>query len=794
MQNRALRVSFLGLAASLALASCADEAPAPWRPAPAARVALRPTGAPLDFAPVLAARHAPSPGLAPWTIAEGEGKLTDVAVETADPEAPAASEAMVRVGGERTRLFVPVDPAQRFNRVELRVHSPGNQLKKVQVLCFTGSKRCAVSDTALVEPKPGIQTLTFDLPELDGVELVDRVALQAFGFAGEFDLGAFDLIRRPHRAWLPDAGAGPQHVDLATDMRLGVGLSSLAPLEGGAALPPGAHLAFSYGVPYDLRAPGELELAVRVRAKDGAELEQVFAIRPEKGPAAWNSVDLALGELAGPGGAGEVAVRFELRSELGREDLCAIAEPTIYVPMKAPRTVLLVTSDTHRGDHVGGALRAADVRTPVLDALAARGVFFEEAWSTINLTNPSHIAMLTGVHPRDVGIFDNATRLAENAPTLAEAFAAAGYATWAATSAVHLGPTVSGLEQGFDRFSAPARPQRPIAETLAVLEPWLAERTGQPLFVWLHVFDVHGPHKPPEEYAARHWPAERDPYDPSLPDVGIPPAALKKHKLEGLRDPGYQSALYRAEVDYLDVELGRVFSETRFQDAVIGLTGDHGESFGQHGIFFCHAGLYPDTIHVPLVLAFPGAPAGLRVSQRVSNLDLGRTLLDLANLAASEFPGQNLMRAVESPERFDPIFTSGEFDLMAAITKGKWHLIVTLQEYPRAEFARPRARHETELFDLAADPGCTRDLFEQETAVARELRAELAAWLAGARELGWDSREELSGATFEALEELGYVGGESGDADAAGMRASEDGDAPFGPDCACDWCRRLEPE
>jgi arylsulfatase A-like enzyme len=119
--------------------------------------------------------------------------------------------------------------------------------------------------------------------------------------------------------------------------------------------------------------------------------------------------------------------------------------------------VLLVTSDTHRGELLGTTAGGL-VRTPALDALAARGVVFLDAMSTSNATNPSHAALMTGLHPRDTRVVTNRDPLARRAVTLAERFAAAGYRTAATYSAFHLDDATSGLGQGFDRYEGPGAP------------------------------------------------------------------------------------------------------------------------------------------------------------------------------------------------------------------------------------------------------------------------------------------------------------------------------------------------
>ena len=130
--------------------------------------------------------------------------------------------------------------------------------------------------------------------------------------------------------------------------------------------------------------------------------------------------------------------------------------------------------------------------------------------------------MMTGMHPRDTGITDNETPLAERASTLAEAFQAAGYRTLAVTSAFHLAPSHSGLAQGFDRYSAPLGVTRRGRATLDALEPWIEVR-GEPLFVFVHVFDAHSPYRPEAEAALRTSARTRWPRAPAR---GVDPARL----------------------------------------------------------------------------------------------------------------------------------------------------------------------------------------------------------------------------------------------------------------------------
>ena len=178
---------------------------------------------------------------------------------------------------------------------------------------------------------------------------------------------------------------------------------------------------------------------------------------------------LAAGGLAAPG-----CNRIELAVAAGSE------RPS----------VLLVTIDTLRADHVG-VYGAPEAQTPRLDALAVAGTRFETAIASAPLTLPSHASLFTGLDPPRHGVRHNGVyRLEEEFDTLAERFRAAGYATGAVMGAVVLARRY-GLDQGFDSYdegnysrssAAGGFPERSAAEVTDRALEWLA-RASRPFFL-----------------------------------------------------------------------------------------------------------------------------------------------------------------------------------------------------------------------------------------------------------------------------------------------------------------------
>jgi arylsulfatase A-like enzyme/Flp pilus assembly protein TadD len=400
----------------------------------------------------------------------------------------------------------------------------------------------------------------------------------------------------------------------------------------------------------------------------------------------------------------------------------------LHLQRRSGPNVLLVTIDTLRADRVG-AWGARGVETPTLDALAARGVLFEQAMAPVPLTLPSHASLLTGQYPPTHGVRHNAIFvLSDAAETLAERFRAEGYATGAVVGAAVLDPEF-GLEQGFEHYDheiPEARAtsagffERPASVVTDAALAWLRETDG-PFFLWVHYYDPHAGYHPPEPWKSRF--AKR-PYD--------------------------------GEAAYVDHELGRLLAalegEGRLAGTLLAVTSDHGEGLGEHGEGSHSYLIYDSVLHVPLLLAGPGVPAGRRVAPVVANTGLAATLLRLAGLAplAKTDVGDlsPLWEAGAAGEGFAYAESlAGELDHgwapLHAIRSDAFH-------YVRA----PRP----ELFDVAADPRQLANLLPARrpehaaAAAAGEERIErLLADQAALAPVAVDAE------TRAAIEALGYV-------------------------------------
>ncbi len=414
---------------------------------------------------------------------------------------------------------------------------------------------------------------------------------------------------------------------------------------------------------------------------------------------------------------------------------------------------LLITSDTHRADHISIANDRSIVRTPHLDDLARTGVLFEDCFSQTNVTNPSHISLMTGLHPRDTGIVDNRKRMARRAETIAEAYAAAGYRTFATTSAFHLQDTHSGLGQGFDRMEGPIELERDGEISIGILMDWIEESEGLPVFAWLHLFDAHEPYGPPKPFDKRYYDGD-DPFAGDDPDID---PKLIPEWLTGLKDLDYPYAQYRAEVDYLDGALCELLEHDRVASGLVAFTADHGESFGQHGIWWNHAGLYPDTVHIPLIMRWPAGPVGVSVKGAVRQSDVAATMLEISGIDRGEIPGEDLRRAIDDELKIDARYMLGSHFMNAAVQLGKYLFVMDIRPHFERSNEKLRLTGVSELYDISIDPDCENDLLIEEFDIARRLRQRLIEWLESAEDLSLSESQQRTSNDEAMLEGLGYA-------------------------------------
>jgi arylsulfatase A-like enzyme len=401
---------------------------------------------------------------------------------------------------------------------------------------------------------------------------------------------------------------------------------------------------------------------------------------------------------------GEGPARLEIAADVFPEPqtpgkpCIALASPRIEgAPPARPRTVLWISQDTVRADHLG-AFGYERATSPGFDRRSSGWVVFENAVAPSSWTLPSVASQFLSRYPSYHGAVME-TLAANDTPTLFEALGAAGFTVVGVTGNPYISYERS-LARGFDvLFETDGRADD--VNRLLLGAPDLPVEGDLALFV--HYMDPHVPYAPPPPYNRLF----ADPGYRGHVDGGT--NFFKRHPVIDRADTRHLKALYDGELAYTDARISSLLDALRdrglLRDPVIAYTADHGEEFHDHGYWGHSRTLYEELVHVPLALRLPGVP-GRRVAQTVSLVDLAPTLLDLLQLPAPPaFQGRSLLPLARGkhlpdlPAFAETILTPDRHHLVAA-RRGSLKYIVAV---PRGRDRAPVPLHE-EAYDLSVDP------------------------------------------------------------------------------------------
>ena len=405
--------------------------------------------------------------------------------------------------------------------------------------------------------------------------------------------------------------------------------------------------------------------------------------------------------------------------------------------------IIIISIDTLRADHLpiyGGS----GVETPNIDALARDSIVFEDAYSHVPLTLPSHVTMLTGLLPSETGVRNNLGYRFDSArhaslPTLLKA---KGYATGAAVSAyvlrgaTGLGAAFDDYDNQIDRSSeggAMGDLQRSGGETVASAIRWVSEKQNQPFFYLLHLFEPHAPYAPPEPFKSR-----------------------------------YAAAPYDGEIAASDFYVGKFLDALRssgiYDRATIILVSDHGEGLGdhgeaQHGIF-----LYREAIRVPLILKLPqGEMRGTRVKPAAQLADILPTIAAIAGFdVPAKAKGVSLLELARGKVADRRIFSESMYPRihlgwsdLASLVDSRYHYI----DVPRPE-----------LYEITTDPAEKKNILSDQRRVYASMRSEVQA-----HDRSLELPRNIDPEEASKLAALGYLGSSSAASSSAPLPDPKDG-------------------
>jgi len=429
--------------------------------------------------------------------------------------------------------------------------------------------------------------------------------------------------------------------------------------------------------------------------------------------------------------------------------------------------IFLYLIDTLRADALGTYGSKLGL-TPRIDAFAREATTYERAWAPSSWTLPSTVSILSGVYPFEHGMIQTGDYLPGAVPWLPEELAKAGYET-AAFSQWPLGRAF-GVQRGFGNYYLDVRLAKKsyseLARGLFWQHDFRREDPRRPLFAYVHVSDPHAAYEPS---GADRTHADRTP-GTLPPELYNPQIFLAQGFGKNAADTAHLRALYEGEVQHADRQFGAFLDLLRYlglyEKSLVILVSDHGEEFYEHGGFDHGRTLYPELLHVPLIVKLPGEETGLRISQRVSTVDLPPTILALLGRSFGELrlhgkplpmaaPGSaDDGRPLFSQVRVGPSETQAAVDL-ASILSGGVHCIHSGLNTDR--FGKPTPS--LQAFDLSADPSEQAPLTDSDPK-SRPCREELSRWLARAQE-GEKARDQrlrqLPPEEIQRLRSLGYL-------------------------------------
>ncbi|MGH9504492.1 MAG: sulfatase [Terriglobales bacterium] len=463
------------------------------------------------------------------------------------------------------------------------------------------------------------------------------------------------------------------------------------------------------------------------------------------------------------------------------------ANAVAKLPAAAPGApnVLVIVVDTLRADHLS-SFGYARPTSPNIDHIADQGSLFQNAVSTSSWTYPSHASLLTGRYQyehgmdkvRQMPVFGADSLGANGLPTLGGALMQKGYRTGAFSANRTYFTKDLGFGRGFIHFedyfhscsdmfvrtlygrefariylkrsdrSLVKRVLRKLGFTELLdqgaegsgsyggafgirkradvvnreVMAWIDHDRQRPFFAFLNYFDVHDPYGGPRGYATTSWPQQTkvDAYDDG--------------------------------VKYVDDYIGRLMDELDRRglanNTIVIITGDHGESLGQHHLRTHGKALYWELIHVPLVIRYPGhVPAGTRLNVPVTNSAIPATIMELlGEEKQNAFPGPSLSVLWETPGAPtawpSALSEVAKHNIVTSDSQAVGKLVATTADGPMKSVVTARWHlivHKElgdQLYDWVNDPGESNNLIYAPAGqqVASELNARLQGLLARSAE------------------------------------------------------------
>ncbi|NIM15046.1 MAG: sulfatase-like hydrolase/transferase [Candidatus Aminicenantes bacterium] len=437
---------------------------------------------------------------------------------------------------------------------------------------------------------------------------------------------------------------------------------------------------------------------------------------------------------------------------------CIVFAGLILVKKKEEKdfNIILISIDTLRADHLG-CYKYERNTSPAIDEFRKDAVLFRRCMVQSTSTLASHASMFTSLIPSHHGAyFTRSQPLPNNLQTMAEFLHQKNYRTISFNDGGQIAAKF-GMDQGFEiyeslPFKKPAEMvfQRIVNKAVEWIDGHL--HPGEKFFLFLHTYETHHPYTPEKKYLERF----ESGYNGNLPrhiSVELIKQINKGEVTINEEDKKHIINTYDAEIRAMDDSFARFMTflkEKRLYDnTLIIFTSDHGEEFGEHGIWATHAhGLFNEQLHVPLIMKLPASGfASRKVNHLVRSIDILPTVMDLLDEnIPGDFEGISLLPLIKGVKSDVNIFTISQRDMQKtyprkywSIIKGKWKL------------------YDKKLYNLINDPGELQDVADSNKKVKAQLESLAIRFLKRKKGQQATNRVKLDDKTKKKLKTLGYV-------------------------------------
>lgn len=388
--------------------------------------------------------------------------------------------------------------------------------------------------------------------------------------------------------------------------------------------------------------------------------------------------------------------------------------------------VILLSIDTLRADHLGTYGYERDT-SPFIDSLGREGTVYDQMWSATSWTLPSHTTMLSGWLPVHHGTIDDHLKIAPDVHLLQESFEASGYRTIGVVSTLFVSSRF-GFDRGFDQFEdfgIKSKRENNLSTVDAdhVFQNahyWAQKaKPGEPMFVFVHVYDAHYQYDPPAPWN------EKFDRKPKWGDAVYKNYQAYQRNMIPKVQLDHQVAQYDEEIAFVDDSLREFVTRWRAagRQAVVVVTADHGEEFGERGSWGHAHTLYPEQLHIPLIVNGPGVKQQ-RVPTRMGTEDVAPTVAGLVGVPfGTPKDGVDRSSEIEQGRPWQgrtsaPFADTSRFDSLVY----RWH-------EPPYDLVVDIKHHRRELYDTSVDPEERTNLYKGNKELTEALFQRMSAWL-----------------------------------------------------------------